>query len=1813
MPGNEFGDSVHNFFAQDSLSQVQHNSPVVDVNWPTSRGNMWAGSQRQIGVLSSNTKNYNLQNSDAGRGISSYPFNGQHGLNFAQPIQRPELAKNQSQSQQPNLNGYMYGNQFYQTRQDETNFPAVDTSSDQRNIASGGSSFFESQQWLGPEQHTRVSVRSETSDSPVSGDLFGGQQISHQQSNMLHSLQRQQSGINDMQQFQQQVMFMKMQELQRQQQLHQLEARQQNTLNQVSSSPKLASGVHSSALVNGTADSGALNHTWANELGNTNWSQRGSPVLQGSSSGLFPTNNGQAQRLMGLIPQQIDQSLYGVPVPSSRPSLNQFSQGVTDKQAVQPMPTFNSSFPVNQYAPLADQVSAQDGIFLSRQRLQVENVFGDAPSQTLSNAVDVGNLQQADAMQKASVLQEFCGRQDIAVPSDTSQEEAAGGASSSQNEAAGGASSSQNEVGLDPTEERILFGSDDNIWAAFGKSPMSGEGGNPFDGAELLDGTPSIQGGTWSALMQSAVAEISSSDVGLQEQWTGVNFHSTEIPCGSPNLTYNSERHKTTYAEDNLPQASSLNSVSVHPSGSPDMRNSYHNVQGQRFPFEPGKGLQSNSSQRLLPSSDGRNKLSNLGQTQMLGAEGCQMVEKTSNPLDREMILKNISTSLAPELGGAREQHNKSAGWSVLESAMPSGDAVSVSRENPFKRSQDYNQKKFIQGEVVHRGAGWNSDPGRNTTVTMARTESSVGSPQANSEVFCLHSSAATPNSSTMRSGEETSQFFQNNHQSSYWKNADPLVKSSVGKGEVLQHHVSEDNQLLHSSLDIGDKEGKMHEMENSDKQENSNDSHRSNLSPHSSAGGVRDNVLTDAKDSRFLPTGKHKLSNDVGRRNSRANKFQYHPMGNVDKDADPTCGMKHPTHSQPMLQQNPHHGQSLLAQVPNIQAELEKVGLSDELADGKGYGQVHSGGSFPGGGSNMSTLINRSFGLSPNSAPKSSPDMLQLLQKVDPSRERGSTAYFSNYEHKASSDAPEAENSDGSAGHLRRSRSSASQGFGLQLGPPSQQISVQTHLLSSQGLAGAVSSSQSSHAAAEIRERSRGQMLCPHQAQFPAPSGLLQQESKHNTRIPGSTINGTDMHTMSGNFSSAFESASGHTYSRNQLQNPHMVRANGQDSTNQSIGVSFDEPHSTEKGDSGRGPLPDGASNVPYSPPLSMGNSQLSNANGPHGSVSTNRASSKEPVSASPSFLMPGISLQGASSKSTNMHTNFPPPPHLFSGQYSKNPSHILQQNQMNIMESSLSAPERQGDQDANKGGTFMSELGRSSVNSLHSIEGEELQDKENTSEAVRTENVDLVQEMNDSQGRESIVKNLREGSPANSSMQRDIEAFGRSLKPNSFPNQSYSLLNQMWTMKNAETDPSNMALKRMRVPDSSAATQQVPSGDSRMLNFSGPDDLQRSVSFQHGGRMTPQDVAFCQDDSQTGSLNSNTSSVQPEQTQISPHMPPSWFNQYGSFKNGQMLQMYDAHRAAAAMKAAEQPFIPAKSTSGLYAFNSIQKVIHATADRSQTGNVGQSSIANSAATEHFSSLQTLPMNVDQQHPIMKPKKRKRTTSEFTPWYKEISLDLCSDQTISLADIEWAKAVNRLPEKVKEIDSIDDGPPRLKARRRLLLTTQLMQQLFYPPPAAVLSADAKSEYESVAYSISRLALGDACGMVSCSDADTNMPQDGKELSLPDKRKASERDDRPHFSRVVDELMGRASKLESDFVSLNKRASVLDVIVEGQDLEKFSVFYRFAKFHGRGQSSGAESSSTDAAAHSHKPFLQRYVNALPMPKNLPTRVQCLSL
>lgn len=76
---------------------------------------------------------------------------------------------------------------------------------------------------------------------------------------------------------------------------------------------------------------------------------------------------------------------------------------------------------------------------------------------------------------------------------------------------------------------------------------------------------------------------------------------------------------------------------------------------------------------------------------------------------------------------------------------------------------------------------------------------------------------------------------------------------------------------------------------------------------------------------------------------------------------------------------------------------------------------------------------------------------------------------------------------------------------------------------------------------------------------------------------------------------------------------------------------------------------------------------------------------------------------------------------------------------------------------------------------------------------------------------------------------------------------------------------------------------------------------------------------------------------------------------------------------------------------------------------------------------------------------------------------------------------------------------------------------------------------------------------------------------------------------------------------------LDKSAPILDLRVECQELEKFSIINRFAKFHGRGQSDNAEIASIGVNANMQKLNAQRYVTALPIPKSLPDGVQCLSL
>ncbi|KAJ9677564.1 hypothetical protein PVL29_022511 [Vitis rotundifolia] len=1872
MPGNEVGDRVHNFFGQDNLSQGQHHSQAVDGNWPGLNNNLWVGNQRQIGTLpTSNPKNYSVQQpADSERGHGSQSSRVPHGLNFTQSTLRPDIVKNQSQNQQLNLNGYMHGHTGFQARQNEANLLGVDTESDRHSLTSRGLSSFESQRGNGPEHHRKNSVMLETTESPVNFDFLGGQpQMGGQQSGMLQSLARQQSGFNDMQILQQQVMLKQMQELQRQQQIQQQETRQHNSINQIPSFSNQAPGNQSPAMINGAPIHDASNYSWHPEFmsGNTNWIQRGaSPVIQGSSNGLmFSPDQGQALRMMGLAPQQGDQSLYGVPVSNTRGTSSQYSHMQVDRAAMQQTPSGSNSFPSNQYTAFPDQPSMQDGNLVSKQGFPVKKLFGQAPGQNLSGGVVLENLQQLNSQQRNAPLQEFHGRQNLTGSSETLQQKTVMQVARAQSSA-----------GLDPTEEKFLYGTDDNIWDVFGKGSNMGTGGhNQLDGTDIGGAFPSMQSGSWSALMQSAVAETSSNDIGLQEEWSGPIFQSIEPPTGNPQpATYSDGGKKQTVWADNLQVASSLSSKPFSLPNDVNMTTNYSSFpgfqqSGLKFSNEDSERLQMNSSHRSIQhSSEEGSKWLDRNPPQKTVGEGNQNYGSATRSSDAGPNLKSISgpwvhqQSISSYSTGG-QPCNKPNGWNFIESGAPGGDATMRAHENEnllhHSQSNDLNR-------AMHGSGTWKADSLPDSTVELDHVKRGTGSSQVNREDSNRNNVAAVPNFSSGKTNQETSQQLPNS-QHDYWKNVASPVNSKGNEGlGKHQHHLNKSPQVLESSVNSSTKGAvEMHEMENCDKKENSSDGYRSNLSHRASSGGLRENVWLDASDSRSLPGAKPKLSGQVGRKTSGSRRFQYHPMGNLEVDIEPSYEAKHVSHAQAMSQQVSRgfksHEQGFSGpskfsgHVPKDSNEMEKGPSPEFQGDTRGVDEVPSRGIFPGSMPNMAAPSDRSVGsYIQNKTAQSSQNMLELLHKVDQSRDRGTAAQFSSSERNPLSEMPEPETSDGSVGHLQRNQSSASQGFGLQLAPPSQRLPVPNRSLVSQ------SSSQTvnllnSHTSPEIGDKSRAWLASTASVQSLPPAREASQGELRNNRsvTQGQTGKEAPQPNIGGSFSTAF--TPGFPYSRSPLQNQHMTVASGQVTSDQSVNASFDRFAACSRkvddshdriptSQSATAPLSDLAANAPYNNITSMSDmSHLSSSNQLHVRGSTQQTPEAVPVSR-PSFSS-GTSHQDGFSKVPNVWTNVSTQQCLPGVEAHKAPSNVFKSHfkSTSNSETTSSTSQKLDDQDAHKGGSGPSEFGVYSLKDQAFGFVEEQPVKDSPWKQVSSENIDPVQKpMHGSQGKESVGNHLSAASPSNpAATQRDIEAFGRSLKPNNSLNQNFSLLHQMHAMKGTEIDPGNRGLKRFKGLDCSLDSQgtpkagqqlaygyntvardasvnhtSVPSEDPKILSFSSEqmDNRNRNASSQVlPGSIPSQDMlVFGRNDSQNYSSGNNSVSSRAEHSQISPQMAPSWFDQYGTFKNGQMFPMYDAHKTAT-MRTVEQPFIVGKSSDSLHTRNSMDQV-NGAFDTSQVANVQHSSTPISMASDHLSAPLSLPPNVtDQSLVVARPNKRKSATCELLPWHKEVT-QFRRLQKISMAELDWAQATNRLIDRVEdEAEIIEDGLPFLRPKRRLILTTQLMQQLLCPPPAAILSVDASSNCESVVSSVARLTLGDACSFLSVSGSDSSMSLESGNL-LAEKHKTSEKIGDQYFTKVMEDFISRARKLEKDLFRLDNGASILDLRVECQDLEKFSVINRFAKFHSRGQADGPEtSSSSDATANAQKTCPQRYVTALPMPRNLPDRVQCLSL
>ncbi|MQL88486.1 hypothetical protein Taro_021042 [Colocasia esculenta] len=474
-------------------------------------------------------------------------------------------------------------------------------------------------------------------------------------------------------------------------------------------------------------------------------------------------------------------------------------------------------------------------------------------------------------------------------------------------------------------------------------------------------------------------------------------------------------------------------------------------------------------------------------------------------------------------------------------------------------------------------------------------------------------------------------------------------------------------------------------------------------------------------------------------------------------------------------------------------------------------------------------------------------------------------------------------------------------------------------------------------------------------------------------------------------------------------------------------------------------------------------------------------------------------------------------------------------------------------------------------------------------------------------------------------------LAALGHSFKSPDVQNQNYPLLRQLQAMKSVESDSSKLYDKRLK-GDSVAYPQleaekmsqsfnrmsnglcpmtghqsSFPS-DTKMLHFS--LEANGNQNIVRGSQLIGSD--FCSQDLTVPGLNSPQSyssslgkiSMPPsvgviQSKQMDHQVAPSWFEQYEKFKNGQNLAKA-AVQDCFLSRASESMRLPSSVTQGN--------------DSSQIISFWHSS-STATANEQSSSVHYTPADDIDHTVVPRPNKRKTSLSRLIPWHKEITRGSDRLWNISMAELDWAHATKRLCSKVEDEDKTSvDGLSVPRARRRLVLTTQLMQQLVPALPLRILAADATFEYESMTYLIARLVLRDACGRISCSRSNLHFPYVGRN-TISEKLMITKGAGEHFFSEVTEGFIGRMSKLENDLSRSEKGASFLDIRVECQDLERFSIINRFANFHGRGQGCQAdvvENSSTSEAA-SWKMFLQRYATALSMPGNLAEGMICLSL
>lgn len=245
----------------------------------------------------------------------------------------------------------------------------------------------------------------------------------------------------------------------------------------------------------------------------------------------------------------------------------------------------------------------------------------------------------------------------------------------------------------------------------------------------------------------------------------------------------------------------------------------------------------------------------------------------------------------------------------------------------------------------------------------------------------------------------------------------------------------------------------------------------------------------------------------------------------------------------------------------------------------------------------------------------------------------------------------------------------------------------------------------------------------------------------------------------------------------------------------------------------------------------------------------------------------------------------------------------------------------------------------------------------------------------------------------------------------------QQYSLLQQMQAMKGVDSDQGKSTESKIKGADFSSLSSQmrwkaaqlfnygqntvfrVPtdgelglnshgplSSEKKMLSFSPQENHDKSPSSSSqivGREVSSQDLCTPgRNDVHPHSVPLSSQSAfvgGSERPFVSPQMAPLWFEQYGNYKNGQILALYDKQNA---VKFGNQQHFFAKSSASMDNNAVLDQ-------RNDIGSV--TSLGQGTSSSVVDSDEVVPPVSLVHDSVLRPKKRKILTSDIA-WHKEVS-----------------------------------------------------------------------------------------------------------------------------------------------------------------------------------------------------------------------------